>query len=276
VATVLTRLARAAHIVEQSPFWGGVATALAVKGGTRGSASGLARQRVLRRRRLHRKYCYQASGLPSSTVRCRRGPHHSVHIVVPVEPHRIGQCLCLQRDEGAAPVGDATRNRGDRSALIFDPQRETSGQRRVSRWCDRTGRGIHRVEGVATSDVPPSAVATDGGRFKPRTVSGARSPADESVCAHRRAYLQRLWNQSRRLANCRTVHCPQWWSTRSTSMTWRSCTPRLPGCVRSWGGRHRCGFRPPSRTRVAVRPEARWLPVRMWCSPVAEMAPCAT
>jgi membrane-associated phospholipid phosphatase len=36
VATVLTRLARVARIVEQPPFWGGVATALAVKGGTRG------------------------------------------------------------------------------------------------------------------------------------------------------------------------------------------------------------------------------------------------
>jgi membrane-associated phospholipid phosphatase len=36
VATFLTRLARVARIVEQPPFWGGVATALAVKGGTRG------------------------------------------------------------------------------------------------------------------------------------------------------------------------------------------------------------------------------------------------
>jgi hypothetical protein len=33
VATVLTRAAR---ILEQPPFWGGVATAIAVKGGTRG------------------------------------------------------------------------------------------------------------------------------------------------------------------------------------------------------------------------------------------------
>ncbi|MGH3896649.1 MAG: phosphatase PAP2 family protein [Pseudonocardiaceae bacterium] len=36
MATPLTRLARIARIVEQPPFWGGVATALAVKGGTRG------------------------------------------------------------------------------------------------------------------------------------------------------------------------------------------------------------------------------------------------
>ncbi|MDQ4010516.1 MAG: phosphatase PAP2 family protein [Actinomycetota bacterium] len=36
MATVLTRLALAARILEQPPFWGGVATALAVKGGTRG------------------------------------------------------------------------------------------------------------------------------------------------------------------------------------------------------------------------------------------------
>jgi membrane-associated phospholipid phosphatase len=36
VATFLTRLARVARIVEQPPFWGGVATALAVRGGTRG------------------------------------------------------------------------------------------------------------------------------------------------------------------------------------------------------------------------------------------------
>lgn len=36
MATVLTRLARVARIVEHPPFWGGVATALAVKGGTRG------------------------------------------------------------------------------------------------------------------------------------------------------------------------------------------------------------------------------------------------
>ena len=36
MATVLTRLAFVARIVEQPPFWGGVAAALAVKGGTRG------------------------------------------------------------------------------------------------------------------------------------------------------------------------------------------------------------------------------------------------
>lgn len=36
VATLLTRLARVARIVEQPPFWGGVAAALAIKGGTRG------------------------------------------------------------------------------------------------------------------------------------------------------------------------------------------------------------------------------------------------
>jgi hypothetical protein len=41
VATLLTRLARVARIVEQPPFWGGVATALAVKGGTRGRQAAL-------------------------------------------------------------------------------------------------------------------------------------------------------------------------------------------------------------------------------------------
>jgi hypothetical protein len=80
-------------------------------------------------------------------------------------PPRQGKHPCLQCGKGAAPVGNATRNRGDRSALVFDPHRETSGQRRVSRWCDRTGCGIHRVEGLATRDVLPSAVATDGGRL---------------------------------------------------------------------------------------------------------------
>ncbi len=41
MATVLTRLARVARIVEQPPFWGGVATALAVKGGTKGQQAAL-------------------------------------------------------------------------------------------------------------------------------------------------------------------------------------------------------------------------------------------
>jgi membrane-associated phospholipid phosphatase len=36
VATVLTWLARVARVVEQPPFWGGVATALGGKGGRRG------------------------------------------------------------------------------------------------------------------------------------------------------------------------------------------------------------------------------------------------
>jgi hypothetical protein len=39
------------------------------------------------------------------------------------------------------------------------------------------GLGVaYIVEGVATRDVPPSAVATGGSRIKPRTVLGARSP----------------------------------------------------------------------------------------------------
>ncbi|MGH3684456.1 MAG: phosphatase PAP2 family protein [Pseudonocardiaceae bacterium] len=41
MVTPLTWLARAARIVEQPPFWGGVATALAVKGGTKGRQAAL-------------------------------------------------------------------------------------------------------------------------------------------------------------------------------------------------------------------------------------------
>lgn len=41
MATFLARLAGAARIVEQPPFWGGVATALAVKGGARGRQAAL-------------------------------------------------------------------------------------------------------------------------------------------------------------------------------------------------------------------------------------------
>lgn len=41
MGTFLTPLARVARIVEQPPFWGGVATALAVKGGTRGRQAAL-------------------------------------------------------------------------------------------------------------------------------------------------------------------------------------------------------------------------------------------
>ncbi len=41
MATLLTWLARAARIVEQPPFWGAVATALTIKGGTRGRQAAL-------------------------------------------------------------------------------------------------------------------------------------------------------------------------------------------------------------------------------------------
>ena len=41
MATLLTQLARVARVVEQPPFWGVVATALAVKGGTRGRHAAL-------------------------------------------------------------------------------------------------------------------------------------------------------------------------------------------------------------------------------------------
>ena len=41
MGTFLTRLARVGRITEQPPFWGGIATALAVKGGERGRQAAL-------------------------------------------------------------------------------------------------------------------------------------------------------------------------------------------------------------------------------------------
>lgn len=79
------------------------------------------------------------------------------------------------------PVGGSTRSRRDCIPLVFDPQRETSRGRRARRWCDRTGRGIHRVEGVATRDVPRCAVATGGGRLNLAPYPAPGRPADESV-----------------------------------------------------------------------------------------------
>ena len=134
----------------------------------------------------------------------------SPHVFFLVGPHRVGQRLCLQRGSGVAPVGGSTRSRRDRGPLVPDPQRETSRERCVGRWCDRAGRGIHRVEAMATSDVPSGAVATGGGRLNLAPCRPLGPLADASVCAHHREYLQRLWNPSWRLTHCRAARCRQW------------------------------------------------------------------
>jgi hypothetical protein len=105
----------------------------------------------------------------------RLGCSEPLPVCLRQRPPRQGKHPCLQCGQGAAPVGNATGNRGDRSALVFDPQRETSRERRVSRWCVGLGVAYIIVEALATTDVHVC-----GGlrrrSVKPRSVSGVRSP----------------------------------------------------------------------------------------------------
>ncbi len=154
MGTSLTRLARVARIVEQPPFWGGVATALTVKGGARG------RQAALRG-----SLCYVIAAFIANIVikplTGRRRPHGA-------SEGRIGPYT------SSFPSGHTASD----SAFVFGVAQElpllaiplagaataahwslirsgkSSCERRVRRWCDRTGRGIHYGEVVANKTSP--------------------------------------------------------------------------------------------------------------------------
>jgi hypothetical protein len=127
VATWLSWPARAGWLLEQPPFWGSVATALAVKGGTSG-----------RHAALRGSVCYLVAAFIANIVikpivyrrrpqRAGEGRITPVTSSFPSGHTASDSAFVFGVAQGIAPVGDSPCRRHC-SSLVFDPQQETSHQ----------------------------------------------------------------------------------------------------------------------------------------------------